>query len=64
MPSAVPVGAMPGVERLSIAGVVKAAAEAAALGIPAIALFPVVEGRHKSDDRDHDHRDEATAAHR
>ncbi len=52
-PAAVPVGAMPGVERLSIEGVARAAAEAAALGIPAIALFPVVESRHKSDDAAH-----------
>jgi porphobilinogen synthase len=35
-----PVASMPGVERLSIDLLVEAAAEAAALGIPAIALFP------------------------
>jgi porphobilinogen synthase len=51
--AAVPVAAMPGVERLSLEGVAKAAAEAADLGIPAIALFPVVESRHKSDDAAH-----------
>jgi len=34
------VAAMPGVERLSIDLAVKAAAEAAALGLPAVALFP------------------------
>jgi porphobilinogen synthase len=38
-----PVPSMPGVERLSIAGLVEAAGEAAALGIPAIAVFPVIE---------------------
>lgn len=38
-----PVSAMPGVERLSIDLAVKAAEEAAALGIPAIALFPYTE---------------------
>ena len=35
-----PVAAMPGVDRLSIDFAVKAAEEAAALGLPAIALFP------------------------
>jgi len=45
-----PVASMPGVERLSIDGIVKAAAEAATLGIPAIALFPVLDARHKTDD--------------
>ena len=35
-----PIGSMPGVERLSLDLVVKAAEEAAALGIPAICLFP------------------------
>ena len=38
-----PVAAMPGVERLSVDLAVKAAEEAAALGIPAIALFPNTE---------------------
>jgi porphobilinogen synthase len=52
-PSAVPVAAMPGVERLSLEGVARAAAEAAALGIPAVALFPVVDAVHKSDDAAH-----------
>jgi porphobilinogen synthase len=40
---------MPGVERLSIEAVVDAAGEAAALGIPAIALFPVVPSGRKSE---------------
>ena len=43
-----PVPSMPGVERLSIAGLVEAAKEAAALGIPAIAVFPVVPDERKS----------------
>ncbi len=51
--ASMPVGSMPGVERLSIDGVVKAASEAVSLGIPAIALFPVVESSHKSDDAAH-----------
>jgi porphobilinogen synthase len=38
------------VERLSIEGVVRAAAEAARLGIPAIAIFPVTEPALKTDD--------------
>jgi porphobilinogen synthase len=48
-----PVASMPGVERLSVDGIVKAAADAAGLGIPAVALFPVVEARHKTDDGHH-----------
>ena len=47
-PAAVP--SMPGVERLSIEGVVRAAEEAARLGIPAIAVFPVTEPALKTDD--------------
>jgi porphobilinogen synthase len=38
-----PVASMPGVERLSIGQAVRAAAEAAELGIPALALFPFTE---------------------
>jgi len=51
--ASLPVQSMPGVERLSIEGVVKAADEARQLGIPAIALFPVVEPKHKSQDAAH-----------
>jgi len=51
--ASLPVASMPGIERLSIDGVVKAAADAAALGIPAIAIFPVVEPGHKSEDAAH-----------
>ncbi len=46
----VPVGSMPGVERLSIAALVDEAKAAQALGIPAIAVFPVIDARLKSDD--------------
>lgn len=38
-----PVAAMPGVERLSLAALAKAAKEAQSLGIPAIALFPHID---------------------
>ena len=39
---------MPGVERLSIDLLIERAREAHNLGIPAIALFPVIEAEHKS----------------
>ncbi|MGD2132510.1 MAG: porphobilinogen synthase, partial [Maricaulaceae bacterium] len=42
-----PVPAMPGVDRLSVAEAAKAAKEAAALGIPALALFPNVDPAKK-----------------
>ena len=42
-----PVASMPGVERLSIAGAAAVAREARALGIPAIAVFPHIDGEHK-----------------
>ncbi|MBL4927485.1 porphobilinogen synthase [Fuscibacter oryzae] len=38
-----PIASMPGVDRLSIDNVVRAAEEAAALGIPAICLFPYTD---------------------
>ncbi len=41
---------MPGVERLSIDLLIKQATEAYELGIPAMAIFPVVEADGKSDD--------------
>lgn len=44
-----PVDAMPGVSRLSINALVKEAREAAALGIPAIALFPVTPPAKKDE---------------
>jgi len=43
-----PVPSMPGVERLSIDLLLALAGEAHSLGIPALALFPVVDARHKS----------------
>ena len=43
----IPVAAMPGVERLSVAEAAKAAQEARALGIPAIAVFPYIDGEKK-----------------
>ena len=45
-----PVASMPGVARLSIDRLVTAAREAAALGIPAICLFPHVEQALKTED--------------
>jgi porphobilinogen synthase len=48
-----PVPSMPGVERLPVEGVVRAAEEAIGLGIPALALFPVVDPAHKTDDGAH-----------
>ena len=43
-----PVGSMPGVERLSVDLLVKAAGEAVALGIPAIAIVPVLDPKRKT----------------
>ena len=43
---------MPGVERLSIEALVDAAGEAAELGVPAIAIFPVVPPALKGEDGD------------
>ena len=45
-----PVASMPGVDRLSVDMAVKAAEEAAKLGIPVIALFPSTNPALKSDD--------------
>jgi porphobilinogen synthase len=45
-----PVGSMPGVERLSIDLLVQEAREIQALGIPALALFPVTPASAKSED--------------
>ena len=45
-----PVSSMPGVDRLSVDMAVKAAEEAAKLGIPVIALFPSTDPSLKSDD--------------
>jgi porphobilinogen synthase len=43
----VPVSSMPGVARLSVEGAAAAAREARALGIPAIAVFPHIDGAKK-----------------
>ena len=43
-----PVDSMPGVERLSVDLLVDAVGEAAALGIPAVAIFPVVDPSKKT----------------
>ena len=43
----IPVAAMPGIDRLSIAEAAGAAREAKALGIPAIAVFPHIDGERK-----------------
>jgi porphobilinogen synthase len=43
----VPVASMPGVERLSVTEAAKAAKQAKALGIPAIAVFPYIDGEKK-----------------
>ncbi len=45
-----PVTSMPGIDRVSIDELIKDAAEAAGLGIPAVVLFPVIEADHKSSD--------------
>ena len=43
-----PVASMPGVSRHSLDGLLRVAEEAASLGVPALALFPVVEQDRKS----------------
>jgi len=43
----IPIASMPGVERLSIAQAVEAAKLARSLGIPAIAVFPHIDGERK-----------------
>ncbi len=45
-----PIPSMPGVERLTIDQLVEEAGEAADLGIPAIAIFPVVDPKLKTED--------------
>ena len=45
-----PIASMPGVDRLTVAQLIDAAGEAAALGIPCIALFPATEANLKTDD--------------
>ena len=43
----IPIAAMPGTERLSLREATKAAVQARALGIPAIAVFPHIDGARK-----------------
>jgi porphobilinogen synthase len=43
-----PIASMPGIERLSIDLLVREAKEVHALGVPALALFPVTPNEHKS----------------
>jgi porphobilinogen synthase len=45
-----PIASMPGVERLSVDQLVTAAGDAKALGIPAVALFPNVDPKRKSEE--------------
>jgi porphobilinogen synthase len=52
------VAAMPGVHRLTIPALVEAAEQAAKLGIPAIALFPVVPKEKKSEGAEEAFRDD------
>jgi len=49
----VPIPSMPGVERLSLSALVDAAGQAAELGIPALAIFPVIDPAHKTLDGAH-----------
>jgi porphobilinogen synthase len=42
-----PVASMPGVERVSVDLLLKVAEECVALGIPVLALFPVIDARRK-----------------
>ncbi|MEL6287672.1 MAG: porphobilinogen synthase, partial [Pseudomonadota bacterium] len=45
-----PVASMPGVSRLSVDNIVKAAREAADLGIPVVSIFPFTDPKLRSDD--------------
>ncbi len=45
-----PIASMPGVSRLTVGRVVRAAEQAAELGIPAICLFPYIEQSRKTED--------------
>ena len=53
LPAATAVPSMPGIERLPLEGVARAAEQAAALGIPAVAVFPVVDPAVKTADGAH-----------
>jgi porphobilinogen synthase len=56
-----PVASMPGVERLTIDELLKESEELLKLGIPAIALFPVVPADKKSEDAEEAHNPEGLA---
>ena len=45
-----PIASMPGVSRLTVDRVVRAAEEAASLGIPAICLFPYTAAEDRTED--------------
>ena len=45
-----PISSMPGVERVGFAELVEIAKKAQSLGIPALALFPVIESKKKTMD--------------
>ena len=45
-----PVASMPGVDRITIDHLLRAAERCQELGVPAITLFPVVSGNRKSED--------------
>jgi porphobilinogen synthase len=51
----IPVASMPGVARMSVARATEAAKEAQALGIPAIAVFPFIDGEKKDARGSHAH---------
>mgnify|MGYP001793887064 CR=1 FL=1 len=46
----IPVTAMPGLERLNVAEAAAAAKRASALGMPAIAIFPHIDPKHKDEE--------------
>lgn len=48
----VDVGSMPGIQRLSLDDLLRKAEQAVALGVPALALFPVLEGDKSEDGRE------------
>ncbi len=55
------VASMPGIDRVSIDELLKEAEELLELGVPAIALFPVVPGEKKSDDAAEAHNPDGLA---
>jgi porphobilinogen synthase len=59
----VPVASMPGFERLSVAEAGKAAVRARALGIPAIAIFPHIDGAKKDARGNEAHNPNGLVAH-